>query len=111
MEKIYYTHTHTHTCTLTLVDESDFAPIERNITITSESLQNNRVCFEVTIIGDNINEPDETFRVEISANSPDMVQIGQRQATIRIIHDGDCKYLHFRYNLPPKLDNNGTKIA
>ena len=76
---------------IVLADQSDFVPIERNITITSDSITNDRICFEVTINGDNLNEANEMFTVEISVNAPDMVQEGQNLATITIIHDGDCK--------------------
>ena len=68
----------------TALADSDYIAASMNITFTSGSPVGNMVCFNVTIIDDNVIENDEAFTVTLSLLSTGE-QIGQ--TTITIIHD------------------------
>lgn len=64
-----------------------------NLTIPRGSRDGDSVCFNVTIIGDNVLEQDETLTVELSTITQDVTISGADSITITILHDGDCKHL------------------
>ena len=49
------------------------------------------VCTNITILGDDIKEGNETFTITVLVISPDSIR-GPNTTTITIVDDGDCKY-------------------
>lgn len=73
-----------------LADASDFVELtDQPFIVPSTTLVNQDVCFELSIIGDEIREGDETFTVTVAvANSNDFI-VGSNIATITIQEDSD----------------------
>ena len=80
------------------IADGDFELLMTNLTIPQGSRNGDSVCFNVTIIGDNVLEDDETFTVELTTITQDVVVDGSGSVTITILHDGDCKQSTINFN-------------
>ena len=54
-------------------DTGDFQPLSDQIIIPSTAALNTLVCQNITILGDTVEEEDETFTVTASVTSPDTI--------------------------------------
>ena len=71
-------------------DASDFQPLSEVLTIPSTTTVGTTVCqnITVTILGDTVEEGDESFTVTVSATSPNTIT-PITAATVTILDDGD----------------------
>lgn len=71
-------------------DASDFQPLSEVLTIPSTTTVGTTVCqnITVTILGDTVEEGDESFTVTVSATSPNTIT-PTTAATVTILDDGD----------------------
>lgn len=72
---------------------SDFVLKKTSLTIPSGTgiipSDTQEFCVNVTIMGDDLREPDETFMVVFTVVLPDMFEGGANAVTITITDDGD----------------------
>ena len=71
-------------------DASDFQPLSEVLIIPSTSTVGATVCqnITITILGDTLEEGDESFTVTVSATSPNTIT-PTTAATVTILDDGD----------------------
>ncbi|XP_064397091.1 uncharacterized protein LOC135343969 [Halichondria panicea] len=74
----------------------DFLPLTQSLSFDSTNRNGDLFCFEVTIIGDDTIEQNETFRIKLTSSTEDTVD--PKEVTITLIHDGDV-------NVCPMLPN------
>ena len=75
---------------LWIIDASDFLLLtNKQFIIPSSSLLNQDVCFDLTINGDVIREPDETFTVTVVVGNSNDVIVGSNTVTVTILDDSD----------------------
>lgn len=75
---------------LAATGKDDFALLSDSVTLPSNARMGDMRCFDVLIIGDNIIETDEIFRITISTLFPDFLG-DPSSATITVTRDGDGK--------------------
>ena len=66
--------------------DEDYIPSPLSLTF---SLDNIRVCFNVSIIDDDMDEPEESFLVNITTDDPQVILFPM--TTILNVVDDDCK--------------------
>ena len=71
-------------------DASDFQPLSEILSIPSTTTVGATVCqnITITILGDTLEEGDESFTVTVSATSPNIIT-PTTAATVTIVDDGD----------------------
>jgi len=71
-------------------DASDFQPLSEVLSIPSTTTVGTTVCQNITvmILGDTVEEGDESFTVTVSATSPNTIT-PTTAATVTILDDGD----------------------
>ena len=75
---------------LCTVDANDFLPlINEQFPIPSSTPLNQDVCFDLSINGDVIREPDETFMVTLTVGNTNDVITGPNTVTVTILNDND----------------------
>ncbi len=62
----------------------------QSLSFDSTNRNGDLFCFEVTIIGDDTIEQNETFRIMLTSSTGDTVD--PNEVTITLIHDGDGGY-------------------
>ena len=87
---------------LTTAAEDDFSPLtDLTITFTSNSVVNSSSCVQYTIIGDDVKEGAESFRVSVTAdNNVDLI-LGDTTVDISIQDNGDGDYNIYRHESSP----------
>ena len=70
--------------------EQDFLPLtNQELVIASTVIEGESVCTNITVVGDDILEANETFTVFVAVNNSNDRIIGPITATVIIIQDGD----------------------
>lgn len=87
---------------LLIIDTNDFLPLaDEEFIILSTSPLNQDICFDLTINGDVIREPNEAFTVTVTVGNSNDVIVGSNTVTVTILDDNDgMKNIPFWY---PKL--------
>ena len=75
-------------CVLITSGTGDFQPLSDQIIIPSTAALNTLVCQNITILGDTVEEEDETFTVRAFATIPDTITQPDT-FTVTIEDDGD----------------------
>ena len=70
---------------------SDFQLLSYEIVIPSTTAVGTSVCQPITILGDTVEEEDETFTVTASVTTPDTVT-QPNSITVTIVDDGDSMF-------------------
>ena len=88
-------------CSFVSVADNDYKPMMTILTIpqgtTLDSFISSSYCVNVTIIGDDIRELNESFKVVFNAY-PDVFQ-GADNMSITILNDGDGKSIYLFFNV------------
>lgn len=73
-----------------IADARDFVVLtDEPFTVLSTTPLNQDVCFELSIIGDEIREGDETFTVSVAVGNSNDFIVGSNTATVTIQEDSD----------------------
>ena len=70
------------------LDTDDFQLLSDKIVIPSTTAVGTPVCQPITILGDTVEEEDETFTITASVNSPNTITQPDT-ITVTIVNDGD----------------------